>query len=72
MINVPESLKVTPTETSQEALYFTGQVFSELDHEQEACLSTDKQDLLTIIEIIESRLAAKGMNLRTNGVYVNL
>lgn len=47
-------------------------MYSTLEHTGERSLETDKLDLTNIIEQIEAELSGRGMNLRTNGVYVNL
>ena len=43
-----------------------------MERPAEPSLETDKVDLADILEQLETMLQAKGMNLRSNGVFVNL
>ena len=43
-----------------------------MERPAEPSLETDKVDFADILEQLEIKLQAKGMNLRSNGVFVNL
>jgi hypothetical protein len=47
-------------------------VYPRMERPSEPSLETDKVDLADILEQLEAKLQAKGMNLKSNGVYVNL
>ena len=47
-------------------------MYSSLKRPESPSLETDKLDLSNIIAKIEASLAEKGMNLKTNAVYVSL
>ena len=57
---------------NQESMMYTGLIYSRLERQGAPSLETDKLDLTDIIAQIEQMLAAKGLSLRNNGVYVNL
>ena len=59
-------------QTEQEALLYSGLIYPRMERPAEPSLETDKVDFADILEQLEIKLQAKGMNLRSNGVFVNL